>query len=299
MPACAKDKLTFLWRDRHKWAVLLRVISLVSVLYSTPSRAQAVHENEAATLPSFEVVSVKPYPPHYWPTSSYMEFTPVGFNWRNTIAQALLVYAYDLRDPRLSTRQRLTPGGEKWMFWQWFDIQARMSDENIAALHRLSPREQEVYKRQLVQSILVDRFKLKVHHVTRESPGWELFVAKNGPRNMRQAPESTEARPIPIDLNHIRWQAAPISMLIDLLLDLENAPVLDKTGLAGKYDFKLDFSRDPDRPLLPGGKSLPPTNDSEPTIVDALHDQLGLKLVRTKIPLDEIVIDHIEKPSEN
>jgi uncharacterized protein (TIGR03435 family) len=87
-------------------------------------------------------------------------------------------------------------------------------------------------------------------------------------------------------------------MLVDLIRALENAPVLDKTGLTGKYDFKLAFSRDPDTPMLPG-MSLPPTNDSEPTIFDALHDQLGLKLVAIKIPLDEIVIDHIEKPSPN
>jgi uncharacterized protein (TIGR03435 family) len=74
--------------------------------------------------------------------------------------------------------------------------------------------------------------------------------------------------------------------------------VLDKTGLTGKYDFQLEFSRAPDAPLPPG-LSLPPANDSEPTIFDALKDQLGLKLVPIKLPLNEIVIDHIEKPSEN
>jgi uncharacterized protein (TIGR03435 family) len=83
-----------------------------------------------------------------------------------------------------------------------------------------------------------------------------------------------------------------------LLRMLENAPVVDKTGLTGKYDFKLEFSRDPDAPMLPE-KSLPPGNDSEPMIRDALVDQLGLKLERTELPLDEIVIDHIEKPSPN
>jgi uncharacterized protein (TIGR03435 family) len=87
-------------------------------------------------------------------------------------------------------------------------------------------------------------------------------------------------------------------MLILLLQDLENVPIIDKTGLTGKYNFQLEFSRDPDA-LLPPGLSLPPANDSEPMIFDALKDQLGLKLVPIKLPLDEIVIDHIEKPSEN
>jgi bla regulator protein blaR1 len=261
-------------------------------------RAQPSPEDGTGALPSFEVVSVKPYPPKYWPTSSYMEFTAAGFNWRNTIAQDLLVYAYDLRDPRLSNRQRLIPGGEKWMFWDWFEVQARISEENIAVLRRISPSEQEVYKRQLVQAILMDRFKLKLHHATREGPALELVVAKHGPKNMKRVPDNAEGKPNFPDLNHARFEAAPIGMLVDLVVVVENVPVLDKTALAGKYDFQLEFSRDPDTPMLPG-KSLPPTNDSEPTIFDALQDQLGLKLVRIKIPLDEIVIDHIEKPSEN
>jgi bla regulator protein blaR1 len=266
--------------------------------YERPVHAQPQPENATAALPTFEVVSIKPYPRGYWPTFSYMRFTPDAFIWRNTVIQDVLVYAYGLRDPKLSNRQRLIPGGEKWMFWDWFDIQARMSDANVAALSKLSPAEQERYKRQLLQSMLAERFQLRVHHVTRDSPAWELVVAKNGPKNMTKAADSEESRPIPSDLNHIRWQAAPVSMLIDLLTDLENAPVLDKTGLTGKYDFKLEFARDSET-LLPHGLSLPLMNDSEPRIRDALQDQLGLKLVPIKMPLDEIAIDHIEKPSPN
>lgn len=173
-----------------------------------------------------------------------------------------------------------------------------MSDENIAALRRLSPSEREVYKRQLVQSILVNRFKLRVHHVTREGTAWELTVAKGGPKNMKREPDDVEGRPNFPDMNHARFEALPISNLVYLIGVVKNAPVLDKTGLTGNYDFKLEFSRDFDTPMLPG-ESLPLTNDSEPTIVDALKDQLGLKLVPIKIPFDEIVIDHIEKPSPN
>jgi uncharacterized protein (TIGR03435 family) len=272
--------------------------SLLLVLAQVPQIcAQSKPESATSTLPSFEVVSVKPYPHNYWPTFSYKRFTPDGFIWRNTIAQDILVYAYDLRDPKLSNRRRLIPGGDKWMFWEWFDIQARMSDANIAALSELAPNEREAYKRQLLQSMLADRFKLKVHRVTTEAPGWELVLAKNGPKNMKREPDNAESRPVPSDLNHIRWEAAPVSMLVDLLEDLENAPVLDKTRLAGKYDFKLEFSRGSFAPPTPPGVSLPSTNDSEPTIRDALQDQLGLKLVPISVPLDEIVIDHIEKPS--
>lgn len=275
------------------------LIALAPGLTQAPQiRAQSQPEQATAKLPSFEIVSVKPYPSNYWPTSSYMEFTADGFNWRNTTAQDLLVYAYDLRDPHSSNHQRLLPGGAKWMNFDWFDIQARMSDENIAALHKLSPNEREVYKRQLVQSILVNRFKLKVHHVTREAPALELVVAKHGPKNMKRVSDNAEFKPSLTDLNHVRFEAAPIEMLVYFVRGLENVPILDKTGLTGKYDFQLEFSRASDEPLPPG-VSMPPANDSEPTIFDALNDQLGLKLVRIKLPMDEIVIDHIEKPSPN
>jgi uncharacterized protein (TIGR03435 family) len=274
-------------------------MSLVLVLaHESQIRAQSKPDNGISALPSFEVVSVKPYPSSYWPTFSYKRWTPDGFIWRNTIAQDILVYAYNLRDPKLSDRRRLIPGGEKWMFRDWFDVQARMSDANIAALSELSTDEREVYKRQLLQSMLADRFKLKMHRVTVETPGWELVVAKNGPKNMKRKPDNAKTWPGTSDLNHIQYQACPVSFLAGLVEDIENAPVFDKTGLTGKYDFDLEFSRG-SFAETPPGVALPPTNDSEPTIREALKDQLGLELVPIRIPLDEIVIDHIEKPSPN
>jgi uncharacterized protein (TIGR03435 family) len=249
-------------------------------------------------LPSFEVVSIKTHPPGYWPTFAQRRFTTDGFVWRNAVAQGILVYAYNLRDPKLSNRQRLIPGGEKWMFWDWFDIEARMSEADVAALQRLSPDGRETYERELVQSMLADRFKLKVHHVTRNAAGWELVVAQNGPKAMKHEPDSSASKSSWSDLDHVEYDAVPIAWLIQFLEGFENAPVLDKTGLKGKYDFKLEFARDSDVPLSPGN-SLPATNDSEPSMFTALQEQLGLKLIRTTIPMDEIVIDHIEKPSPN
>jgi bla regulator protein blaR1 len=279
---------------------LAAYLPLVFGLVQVPKiLGQSRADDKAAKLPTFEVVSIKPYPSSYWPTAGYPpRFTADKFIWKNTIAQDLLVYAYDLRDPKLSNRQRLIPGGEKWMFWEWFDVEATMSDESISALNKLRPSDQKIYKRQLLQSMLMDRFKLKVHHVTRGAPAWELVVAKNGPKNMERVPDSTDGVPAFPDFNHAQYTAAPVARLIEFLEGLEDVPVLDKTGLTGRYNFKIAFSRDPDTRLLPG-QSLPSTNDSEPTIGDALQEQLGLKLVRVKIPLDEIVIDHIEKPSPN
>ena len=277
---------------------VLAPLAAMSPISNAQRQPVADHVSGSTVLPSFEVVSIRPYPPHYWPTSSYIDFTADGFNWRNTTAQDLLVYAFDLRAPHVSDKERVMSGGARWMNFDWYDVQARMSDANIAALKKLGPHDRDLYKRELIQSMLADRFKLRVHHMTRESAAWELVVAKNGPKNLKPGREGAESRPFITDFNHIRFQNGPISMLVDFLITLQNVPVVDKTGLTGKYNFSLEFSRDPDTPMPPG-QSLPPTNDSEPTIRDALVDQLGLKLIPTQVPLDDIVIDHIEKPSPN
>jgi uncharacterized protein (TIGR03435 family) len=291
--------------SRFKVMAPIGALGLVATVLCAPgARAQTslpavqIQSQSAGQLPSFEVVSVKAHPHGYWPTYDRFEFTPEGFICRNYTAQDLLIYAYNLRDPKLQNRQRLIPGGQQWMFWDWFNIEARLSEKNIADMKALQGEQLEQYKRELVQSVLIDRFSLKVHHVNREAAGWELHLARNGPKNMQKAPENIRPRPFPIDMNHIQWRAAPISMLIDLLVDLEQAPVVDKTGLQGRYDFKLEFARDPDA-RMPPGVSLPATNDFEPSIFTALKEQLGLQLVPAKMSLDEIVIDHIEKPAPN
>jgi uncharacterized protein (TIGR03435 family) len=114
------------------------------------------------------------------------------------------------------------------MFWDWFDVQAKISDEDIAALSKLNRRDQELYKRQLVQSMLEDRFKLRVHHVTRDAPAWALVVAKNGPKNLKREPDDVEGIPAFPDFNHAQFTAVPIERLVGLLIALENVPILDR-----------------------------------------------------------------------
>ena len=290
-------------RSRTAWHSLASIVAAalwgsVALAQASGSDSQAQSANATIDLPSFEVISIKTHPVGYWPTFAQRRFTADGFVWKNAIAQGILVYAYNLRDPKLSNRQRLIPGGEKWMFWDWFDIEARMSDAEITTLQELSPDGQETYERELVQSMLADRFKLKLHHVIRNAAGWELVVTRNGPKAMKHEPDGMASRSSWSDLDHVEYDAVPIAWLIQFLEGFENAPVIDKTGLKGKYDFKLEFARDSDMPLSPGN-SLPATNGAEPSIFTALQEQLGLKLVRVTIPLDEIVIDHIEKPSPN
>jgi hypothetical protein len=112
---------------------------------------------------------------------------------------------------------------------------------------------------------------------------------------------------------HLVGKAQTTAQLADMVGNELDRPVIDKTGLTGKYDFVLEFAPDPSRIRLPPGGALPPgpppgpggdaPNSVDPsglTIVGALQQQLGLRLVSTKAPLDTIVIDHAEKvPTEN
>lgn len=246
------------------------------------------------TPKAFEVASIRPHDADFRPTFSRTRFDNDEFNATNTLVQTLIVYAYDLRDPVLKLRSSLIPGGPKWIQSDWYDIHAKISESDLAELRKLSPAQQDIEKRAMVKTLLADRFMLKVHKVVNDVPAYKLVIAKNGPRNMKLKPDS--------DTESIRWNgpghgeytSAPLSLLLSLLENLLRCPVIDATGLTGKYDFALNWARDPS--TMPPGEL---SDDSEPEIFSALQEQLGLKLVPVKAPVESVVIDQIVRPSPN
>jgi uncharacterized protein (TIGR03435 family) len=173
-----------------------------------------------------------------------------------------------------------------------------MDVETADALHKLPRQQQEVQRQLMLQSLLADRFKLKVHRATAVRTTYELVLAKGGPRLKEHNPDT--------DIDGNKWQegvrpstdwsisdgkisghAMPISILANHLpVHLE---IVDKTGLTGRYDVVLTW--DP--------KDEPGLNATEPSLFTALEEQLGLRLKPTKTTVDTIVIDHLEMPSEN
>jgi bla regulator protein blaR1 len=251
--------------------------------------------SEVAGAPAFEVISIRSHEPGYWPKSGEMaRFTRDGFVGRNTSVQRLIILAYNLRDPKMIMSQ--IPGAPKWVRSEWYEFDAKMSESDITELSKLSIEQQQARERQMLQSMLADRFKLKVHLETKEVQAYTLIMAKNRPKNMKEVPEDASLKLNWSDFDHVQCQAARMADLLMFLEGLEGVPILDKTGLTGKYDFKLEFGRDP--ATLPPGY-VPTDNESEPSIFTALQEQLGLKLVSTRAPLEVIVIDHIEKASPN
>jgi uncharacterized protein (TIGR03435 family) len=155
----------------------------------------------------------------------------------------------------------------------------------------------------MLQALLVDRFKLKVSHITQETPAYQLQVAKNRPKNMKlsaAAEPSVSTTNLENGERRTQYVAQPIDSVLFRLRGELKCPVEDKTGLNGKYDFSLDWWLDPaTMPPREPGDPPPPPDPRGPIFITAVQEQLGLKLVRIIAPLESIVVDHIERASQN
>jgi len=165
-------------------------------------------------------------------------------------------------------------------------IQAKIDAGTAAALEKLPPMERWKQTQLMMQALLADRFALRFHHATRELPTYDLNIAKDGPRLKRAASEI--GGNIIVGDAKIDAHAISISNFAANLSHIVGRVIVNKTGLEGGYDFTLDYA--------PEGADA---SDTRPSIFTALEEQLGLKLVPSKGPVDVIVIDHIERPTAN
>jgi uncharacterized protein (TIGR03435 family) len=177
----------------------------------------------------------------------------------------------------------------------WMDIEARAP---------ANATEDQI--RRMFQSLLEDRFKLKVHHEAREVPEYELTIAK-GKAKLTSAREgdmtstiegrtfATRAGTCGTALwregNHIVCHAAGMETITSQLSGILQSPVTDRTGLTGKYDLDVLY--------LDDNRKLEADAPPAPLLLDAIRENLGLKLEKGKGSVDVLVIDHLEKPSEN
>lgn len=274
------------------------ILLLAALVHTSQACAQPQARELEARAPAFEVVSIRGHKPGYWPTFDRKQITPDGFSWINAQAQGLITFAYDLRDPKLQVG--LIPGAPQWIRSEWFDVRAKMSEADIQRMKNAPSEVREAYIRQLVQSLLADRFNLKAHLISADGQGYELVVAKNGPKNMKLAPIAEPGGINAIDSGDLQYHNTPLSALLLILPQMvADAPVVDKTGLTRNYDFELKWERDAN--LIPGAITIPPSpvDGSRPSIFKALEEQLGLKLVPVRVPIKGIVLDHIQRPSPN
>ena len=169
-----------------------------------------------------------------------------------------------------------------------FSIEARVSGEDAAAFAKLS-NDQKVG---MLQLALVERFHLKSHTETRQLAAYDLVVAKGGPKLKEAEPDEASKGTWQFGaLNgEVKWVSSPAGPMIWFLGKETGRPVVDRTGLTGKYDFTLEFT--------PAARAATDTT-GRPSVFTALEEQLGLKLVPAKEPVDVLVIDSIEQPTAN
>lgn len=142
----------------------------------------------------------------------------------------------------------------------------------------------------MLQALLAERFKLVLHKEPREVRTFALVVEKSGPKFHESQGDGESAQQASSKLAR-RWKWTSMPQFADSLADAMQAPVIDQTGLTGKYDFALDLT-----PFLPPSGERPEIGGM---MVTAIHEQLGLKLDSRKATAEVLVVDHLEKPTAN
>ena len=226
----------------------------------------------------YDVVSIKPHQPG----DRKLSFGPTkeGYAASNIMVSFLVQSAYNLAKPDQIS------GLPRWTADDRFDIVAKMDEQAATKFNELSPEERSRQRLLMLQAVLADRFNLKVHHETRQQPIYELVIAK-GPRKIKESSPG-ESPNMTTASGRIVMQAMPLEAFVRNLPNSTGRAVIDETGLRGSYDFTLQWA--------PDGADA---SDPRPSLFTALEEQLGLKLVSSTAPVDILVIDHIERPSEN
>jgi uncharacterized protein (TIGR03435 family) len=240
-----------------------------------------------AAKPTFEVASIKPAKHSAHPI---FEVTPGGnVMWQTSIGPLIRI-AYKVKPP--FQIYGATPG---WLESDEYLIEAKSPDGLPPINPSKLPEATDFLLR--LQSLLGERFHLAAHHENRDTPVYVLVVAKNGPK-LKAADASQMFRLRKAGKGAILNEGpAKIGLLVSLLANNFDRPVLDETGLTGSYSFNLTWT--PDAPAGAPAQATAAGDPGGPTLFTALQEQLGLKLEASRRPVEVLVIDHIERPTEN
>ena len=199
-------------------------------------------------------------------------------------------------------------GGPAWIDKDRYDIVGKAPDELREAMAKMSSEQRSVTVRTMQQALLAERFHLKVHFETREEPVFEMVPAKGGLKLKPLTGTDAETRAsMSMQIRNngtatLTGKAATMDLLLNALRgespEVAGRPIVDMTGFEGKFDLK-DF-RFPGMPLPnAGGAGASASDPDVPSLAQALEQQLGLKLVAARGQVEIVVIDSIDRPTEN
>ena len=238
--------------------------------------APAATWGQPAKSMEFEVASVRKADPG----QERIDFGPASLTMQHVRVNAIIRWAYDVQDPQVI--------GPDWMRDVWFDVFAKTT--GAVKLEDL---------RAMTRALLVERWKLEVHRDHKELQALVLSVSKGG----HKLEPATEAGSPPLQSGklNVTGRGATIGDLCGFISHELRDPVIDQTGLSGRFNYFLDiepYFTEESRKATPDANGKPP--DAHAIIAAAMGKELGLKVESKKITVDVIVIDHVEKsPAEN
>ena len=260
----------------------------------------AASEPRSQVAPAFAAASIKPNTTNT-PMAGFSIkgkdfsaalFKPDRFMATNYTLHQFIRLAYGVQDSEIVS-------GPDWLNSEKYDVEANIDGSVVDQLNKLDKDKGNSERLLMIQSLLADHFKLALHRETKELPTYVLVVGDGGPKLQTAKAGDTypdgmkgpDGRPVGTGYfepqkGKIIFQGRHLSSLVQYLSDRLGRTVVDKTGLAGNYDFALQWA-----PTSPGASS--------PSIMEAVQDQLGLKLEAQVTTVEVIVIDRAEKPSEN
>jgi uncharacterized protein (TIGR03435 family) len=301
-----------------RWLLVLLLSSAAWAQARMEFDVASIRQNKAGFPPS------GPMPTSNFPLGPGAMYSENGgvFSATNEPLFVYMMFAYKMTDHEVQALQKQLPA---WALEEHYDIQAK-TEKHDATKDEM---------RLMMQALLADRLKLVVHRTTEEVPVFALQLAKpgklgpklrahpdDGPPCSNALPQAS-AGPIPptvegafplicgglaglppsapglLALGYRNVSLELLALQMSGIGGLDR-PVVDRTGLTGKYDFAIEFARNfgPDSPPTAGGNSAAP-EPTGPTFQQALAEQAGLKLVTAKGPVEVMIVDHIERPSAN
>jgi uncharacterized protein (TIGR03435 family) len=271
--------------------LLVAILCAASAGGGASAQTNAVAPGVEAKTRAYDVVSIKPN--KSGSRGTMINVQNDSFSATNVSLKNMLLNAYDVKDYLISG----LPG---WANSERFDINAKIVDMDAAALKKVTGEQRQA----MLQQLLVDRFQLKVHLQTEVLPIYEMVIAKGGlkiapvepPGSDPDADKNKEFKgmgrgSMRVSNTELSAHDVPLENLAFSLSGRLSRTVVDKTGLTGKYDLLLTWS--------PDDGSAAGSDSSAPSLFTALQEQLGLKLQPAKGPVQTLVVDHIEMPSEN
>jgi uncharacterized protein (TIGR03435 family) len=280
MPAWCNKILS---SPRRRAALMLAaaVLSLPAAQAQTTAPAPAA----AATSPiAYDVVTIKPDKSDSGRIS--ININDNTFSASNVSVKMLLENTYGIKDDQIF-------GLPKWAEEAHFDLTAKSLDADPAAVRKLTDEQRSA----MLRPVLADRFKLQVHTETKILPVYDLVVAKSGAKfkpaetDPKTGKRLKEGGWMSVRNTTLTATGVKLDGLTNMLAHRLHRTVVDKTGLTGEYDFVLNWT--------PEDGSSPSPEASDASLLTALEEQLGLKLESSKGPVDTLVVDHIDMPTED